>query len=121
MMTWILCEIFLSQLAGQSTVIAISTAVCVALGVAARAVAGQPRTQVRTMAATVMAGHADPVSNATRDMLRNFAETLFEADERRALGEITATEHEAIWWRIYDQMDSGHSSGRDKHRPKRTA
>jgi hypothetical protein len=118
---WIVCEIFLSQLTGQRTVIAISTAVCVALGLAARAVAGQPRTQVRTMAATVMAGHHDPESDATRDMLRRLAEMLFEADEHRALGEITATDHEAIWWRVYDQMASGRSSKFDKHRSNRRA
>jgi hypothetical protein len=121
LVAWIICEISLSQLTGPRIVIAISTAVWLASGVAARALAGPPRTQVRTMAATVMAGHHDPVSDATRDMLRNLAETLFEADERHAMGEITATEHEAIWWRVYDRMDSGHSLTRDKHRPNSTA
>jgi hypothetical protein len=121
LVAWIICEICLSQLTGPRMAIAISTAVWLASGVAARALAGQPRTQVRTMAATVMAGHHDPVSDATRDVLRNLAETLFEADESRALGKITATQHEAIWWRVYDQMDSGHSLTRDKNRSNRRA
>jgi hypothetical protein len=106
LVAWIVCEICLSQLTRPHIAIAISTAVCVALGVAARAVAGQPRIQVRTMAVTVMAGLHDPGSKATRERLRNLAETLFEADERRAMGQVTATEHEAIWWRVYDQLDS---------------
>jgi hypothetical protein len=113
LVAWISCEICLSQLTGPRMAIAISTVVWLASGVAARALAGQPRTQVRTMAATVMAGHRDPVSDATRDKLRNLAETLFEADETRALGKITATEHEAIWWRVYDQLASGHFLTRD--------
>jgi hypothetical protein len=106
---WISCEISLSGLIEPRIAFAISTATCLALGLAARAVAGEPRTQVRTMAVTVMAGHRDAVSDATLDTLRNLAEMLFDADERRAKGQITAIEHEAIWWRVYDdQMASGH-------------
>jgi hypothetical protein len=114
-------RICLSQLTGPRLAIAISTVVWLASGAAARALAGRPRTQVRTMAATVMAGHHDPVSDAARDKLRNLAETLFEADESRALGRITATEHETIWWRVYDQMDSGHFFTRGKNRSNRRA
>jgi hypothetical protein len=120
MVAWVVCEILLSHLTGQKAVIAVSTAVCVAVAMAARAMGGQPRSQVRTIAATVMAGHHDPVSDASRDVLRNFAETLFEADERRANGVITATEHEAIWWQVYNQLDSGCSLARDVHPSNRT-
>jgi hypothetical protein len=85
------------------------------------AAAGEPRTRVRAMAATVMAGHHDPVSKAARDSLEKLASWLFEADERLSLGVISRTEHEAIWWRVYDQMESRHSAAPGKHGSERSA
>ena len=120
-LAWIICEIWLSNLTGPRIAIAISTAVCLGVGLTAVAAAGEPRTQVRTIAAMIVASHHDPVSDATRDVLRNLADSLLEADERRAMGKISATEHEAIWWRIYDQMESGHSAAPDMHRTGRGA
>jgi hypothetical protein len=107
-LAWIICEIWVRNLTGPRIAIAISTAVCLGVALTAVAAGGKPRTQVRTMAAMIAAGHHDPLSDAARDVLRNLAGSLLDADERRAMGEISATEHEAIWWRIYDQMESGH-------------
>jgi len=109
-LVWVVCEIWLSHLTGPWTAFAISTATYVGSGLVAMAMAGAPRTRVRTMAAMVMAGHHDPRSAATRDKLENLAASLMEADERLAQGQMSATAHEMTWWRVYDQMDSGHSA-----------
>jgi Family of unknown function (DUF6611) len=114
-LTWVLCEIGLNQLTGPGSALAVSTAATVGLGLAAMAAAGEPRIRVRAMAATVMAGHHDPVSKAVRDSLEKLASSLFEADERLSLGVISRTEHEAIWWRVYDQMESRHSATPGMH------
>jgi Family of unknown function (DUF6611) len=106
-LVWIVAEIWLSHVTGPWTAIAISTALYLGSGLVAVAMAGDPRRQVRTMGAMVMAGHHDPLSVAMRDKLVNLAGLLIEVDEQLARGEISATDHELIWWRVYDQMGSG--------------
>lgn len=107
---WVLCEISLQHLTGPGQALAVSTAAYIGLGLAAMAAAGEPRTRVRTIAATVMVGYHDPLSKAARDTLLKLASWLLEADERLSVGEISRTEHEAIWWHVYDQMKSSQST-----------
>jgi hypothetical protein len=107
---WIFCEIFGSQLTGPWTALAVSTSVYLGLGVIATMNAGEPRRRVRTIAATVMVGYFDPAAAAARDRLQSLAVTLLGADERLARGEISPATHEMEWWRVYDQISSGHSS-----------
>jgi len=109
-LAWVVCVSWLNQRIGSGPALAVSTAAYVGLGLAAVAAAGEPRARVRAMAATVMAGHRDAVSKAARDRLQKLACWLLDADERLSAGEISATEHEATWWRVYDQMDSSHSA-----------
>jgi Family of unknown function (DUF6611) len=103
-LVWVFCEIWLSDMTGPWNALVTSTAIYLGLGLIATTRAGDPRRQVRTIGAMVMAGHHDPVSSAVRDRLENLAGTLMEADERLARGEISATTHEMTWWRVYDQM-----------------
>lgn len=120
-LAWVVCESWLNQLTGPGPALAVSTAAYVGSGLAAMAAAGEPRARVRAMAATVMAGHHDPVSKAARDTLEKLACWLLEADERLSLAEISTTEHEAIWWRVYDQMESSHSAAPGMHGSQRGA
>jgi hypothetical protein len=120
-LAWVLCEIWLQHLTGPGPALAVSTAAYVGLGLAAMAAAGEPRTRVRAMAATVMAGHHDPLSKAARDTLVKWASWLLEADERLSAGQISRTEHEAIWWHVYDQMESRHSAAPGMHGLERGA
>lgn len=101
---WVICEILLSNLTGPWTALALSTAAYVGPGLVAVARAGAPRTRVRTIGATVMAGHRDPVSGAARDRLEGLAAVLIEADDRLAARRISAIQHEMVWWQVYDQM-----------------
>jgi hypothetical protein len=110
-LVWVTCEMFLSDLTGPWTALAISTVACLGSGLVCFAKAGVPRTGIRSMAAMVMAGHHDPVSVAARDRLEELAATLMEADERLASGQISATRYEMVWWQVYDQMSPSSASG----------
>lgn len=101
---WVVCEMVLTNATAPWTAFAISTTVSLGAGVVAAAKAGTARTRVRTMAAMVMAGHHDPISGAARDRLEELAATLLEADERLAGGQLSAIQHEMVWWQVYDQM-----------------
>jgi hypothetical protein len=109
-LVWVACEMWLSQTTGPWTALTISSAVYVGSGIVTVAMAGDQRARVRTMAAMVMAGHRDPMSEAARDKLETLAAALVDADERRAAGHLSAAEHELQWWRVYDQMQSGHTA-----------
>jgi hypothetical protein len=115
-LVWVFCEIWLSNTTGPWTALATSTAIYLGLGLVATMRAGDPRRQVRTIGAMVMAGHHDPVSDALRNRLENLAGTLIHADEQLARGEISATTHEMTWWRVYEQMgrtsSAVHESGK---------
>jgi hypothetical protein len=107
---WVAGEIWLSHMTDPWTALAISTAAYVGSGLVAVAMAGAPRTRVRTMAAMVMAGYHDPASEIARDRLENMASALLEADDRLARGLISPADHEMVWWRVYQQMDAGRST-----------
>jgi Family of unknown function (DUF6611) len=103
-LVWVFCEISLSNATGPWTALVISTAIYLGLGLVVTAMAGDQRRQVRTIGASVMPGHHDPLGSALRRKVENLAGALMEADELLALGEISATTHEMTWWRVYDQM-----------------
>jgi hypothetical protein len=110
-LVWVACEIFLTDLTAPWAAMTISTVACLGSGLVSFAMAGVPRTRVRTMAAMVMAGHHDPISGAARDRLEALAETLMEADERLAGGHISPIQHEMVWWQVYEQMSPSSAPG----------
>jgi len=109
-LVWVCCEIFLTQITGPWTALAISTSVYLGLGLVSVTRAGDPRRQVRTIGTMVMAGHRDPASVALHHRLENLAGTLLEADELLARGAISPTEHEMIWWLAYERMPTANVS-----------
>jgi len=117
-LVWVICEIWLAQVTGPWTALTLATAAYVGVGVAAVAMAGPARTQVRTMAAMVMVGYYDPPSRVARDKLEARAAQLIDADERLKRGEISAAEHELTWWQVYAQLESDHPA---MHRSERGA
>ena len=110
-LVWVTCEIFLNNMTGPWTAFAISTATCLGSGLVAFAMAGAPRTGVRTHAAMVMAGHHDPISAAARDRLEGLSATLLEADELLTGGQISTIQHEMVWWQVYEQMSPSAAPG----------
>lgn len=104
---WVVSEIWFGQMVGPWTALSMSVAVFLGSGLVAFAVAGAPRTRVRTMGAIVMVGQYDPVAVAARDRLAALAQTLMDADEQLADGHLSTTAHESIWWQVYDEMAAG--------------
>jgi hypothetical protein len=110
-LVWVVCEIFFNNFTGPWTALAISTAAFLGSGVVAFAMAGAQRTRVRAIAAVVMAGYHNPASVAARDRLVELADTLMDADDRLASGQISALQHEMAWWHVYDQMSPSAAPG----------
>ncbi|MGX9787544.1 DUF6611 family protein [Mycobacterium sp. MMS18-G62] len=110
-LVWIVSEIVLSHTIAPWAAFAMSTAAFLGSGLVAFAMAGTPRTRVRTMAAMVMVGFPDPVAGAARDRLETLAATLMEADDRLAAGHISAIHHEMVWWQVYDEMSPSDAPG----------
>ena len=81
--------------------------------------AGAQRTRVRAIAAVVMAGYHNPASVVARDRLVELADTLMEADDRLASGQISALQHEMAWWQVYDRMSPSAAPG--MHRSEKGA
>lgn len=112
-LVWVVSEIFMNNMTTPWIALAMSTAACLGSGLVAFTLAGEPRTRVRAIAATVMAGYRDPTSVAARDRLEGLAATLMDADDRLASGHISALQHEMVWWHVYDRMSpSMHPSGK---------
>jgi len=111
---WIASYVILTGLIEPRTALVISIAAVVGTGAVAFMRAGDVRTQVRAMRATVMSGYPDPLSEDARRKLLALADTLIEADHRRQLGLLSPIEYEMTWWRVYDQIKPDHS------RPHRT-
>ena len=109
-LVWVACEVFLTQVTGPWTALTLSTSAYIGLGVVTMALAGVQRSQVKTMAAAVSAGYHDAQSAARRDKLGKLALTLMDADERLGRGQISASDHELTWWRVYDEMGSGRAA-----------
>ena len=99
---WIASFAVVTQLIGPWTALLFSTSAYLGTGAIAFMQAGNARTRVRTMTATVMSGYHDPPSRAACRKLQTLAATLIEADQHRQLGLISAVEHEMIWWRVYE-------------------
>ena len=109
-LVWVACEVFLTQVTGPWTALTLSTSAYIGLGVVTMALAGVQRSQVKTMAAAVSVGCHDAQSAATRDKLSKLALTLMDADERLGRGQISASDHELTWWRVYDEIGSGRAA-----------
>jgi hypothetical protein len=118
---WIASFVIVTGLTGPRTALGISTSALVGTGVVAFTRAGDVRTQVRTTRAMVMSGYPDPVSRDARRKLMTLAATLIEAEHRHQLGLITPIDYELTWWRVYDQIEPGHSSPHRTHWWERTS
>jgi hypothetical protein len=101
---WIGLEIFLQQLTGPWSALAVSTGTVLALAVVALAKTDDTWTKVKAMTAVTMAGHPDTAMLAARDRLLRMAMTLTDAEERVDEGQMSPLDHEALWWSVYEQL-----------------
>lgn len=109
-LVWLLCQLWLGGQMSPWPAFGASTAVFLATGAVALGLSGNAFHRVRTMCATTMAGCDDPGSQTVRERLVVLAATLLEADERHDRGELTAVDHELLWWQVYNRMDVDHDA-----------
>lgn len=103
---WIVAQIYLSNVLTPWVALALSISFTLTLGLVAAAMSGPLRAQVRTMSAAVMVGRPELGSIAEREQIQRLGVQLIRADESLAEGELTATEHESIWWNVYEEIGS---------------
>lgn len=63
------------------------------------------RTLVRSAQVTVGAPNSDTAMLVRARLIETVGTAMTRADRRLADGEISPTDHEALWWRAYDQLD----------------
>lgn len=81
-----------------------ATVTWLVVGAVLRLAAGRVRGDVRSMSVVRMLAVEDPATTARYNELRRHAEHLVRADARLSAGELTAVEHEAEVWRVYDRL-----------------
>lgn len=101
---WLLVEVSLMTVLAPWTAVAVTTVGCLIVGAAVLARAGRHRHGVRTLATALVTGAHDPHAVASHRMLCDLADRLRRADARFAAGELTAVEHEAQVWAVYDRI-----------------
>jgi hypothetical protein len=89
---------------------ALPTVVWLSIGAFLFARVGGLRTQVRTRCVTRFAGHPDLDEHSAAEYaeIRTLVAILESVDTLRAQGQLSATDHEAIWWRVYDRLGDRH-------------
>lgn len=107
---WLMAEIFLQQLTGPGSAFVISVGVVLALAAVALTKTGETRTKVRAMSVATLPGHTDAAVVAAREELLAIAMTLTFADERLDEERLSPIDHEALWWRVYEQLAPAEAS-----------
>jgi hypothetical protein len=97
-------EAVLVPIFGAGTAMTVSVAVLLGTGAVVMAMTGANRHRVRTLSVTRMAGTDDPSTRERFSELQSLAHQLAQADAGLAAGELSAVEHEAQVWQVYDQM-----------------
>lgn len=105
---WVASAIWLSAMVSSWTAIGIATALYLSSGAAALALAGALRSQVRTLSAWVVDRRPDQRSAVKYDELATLAAILSDADVRCESGQLSETDHQAVWSRVYDRLGPGH-------------
>jgi hypothetical protein len=101
---WLALMIVLSVTTTPFAALGLSTLLYLGGGAVLCAMTGSTRAQVRTINAVLMDGRNDALTITLFAELKSLVSVLGHADSQRERGEISALDHEAIWWRVYDRM-----------------
>jgi hypothetical protein len=115
---WFVAEVFLQQVTGPVSALAISTGTVTALVAFALVRADGMRTRVRAIGVVTMAGLKDEGTVAARDDLLAKAMMLTCADERVDEERMSPLDHEALWWQIYEQIAPAGSAASGRRMPQ---
>lgn len=108
---WIVSEIALSGQIDPWHALAVSTSILLAAGAVAFMMAGRARGRVRTMGATLLPRHCDPISQAACTRMSELTDRLREAEAQRTRGFIDSARFELAWWQVYNDMAAHAPSG----------
>jgi hypothetical protein len=115
--TWLGLQIVLLAAIGSLPALVVSTSICLGAGAVLMVMAGPARGGVRTLTVLRVAGIDDPSAKDAFAQLSTLAVALGEADARLASGELSAVEHEAAVWCVYDAMPAQQAKSVAKLRP----
>ncbi|OBF25121.1 hypothetical protein A5727_05565 [Mycobacterium sp. ACS4331] len=95
----------LTRTLGTLTGVVVAAGLALVAGAVAFSRAGHARIQVRTAGGLMLATAYDPAAARACRRIETLASTLLQADGHLRAGDITPTEHELIWWSVYDAID----------------
>jgi hypothetical protein len=101
---WLIVAICLCGKPTLWAAVAIPTAVYLCVGAVTLAVARPLRSRVRTLHVLVIDGHPDPHSAAAYTELETLVTILRDADAGRDQRWLSAVDHEAACWEVYDRL-----------------
>jgi hypothetical protein len=105
---WLLSAICLGGRPTPWAAIGIATVVYLSTGAIILALAGHLRSRVRTLGMLVIDGRTDRRSAAGYAELETLVDTLRDADAERSEGRLSAVDHEAACWQVYDRLGPDH-------------
>ena len=101
---WLVTVIPFVATPNASLAVVTATALYIGSGATLFVMLRSVRTRVRTMSVVLISGYSNPVAAAAYTELKAVAIILCAADTMRDAGDITAAQHEALWWQAYDRM-----------------
>ena len=104
---WLISEICLTSPLGPSAAFGISTMAYLGLEAVLVGTVGALNLQVRRLSVALVAGYTDRSSAAVYAKIKALVDTLTQADAMCAQGQMTAVDHEATWWQVYDRLRPG--------------
>jgi hypothetical protein len=106
---WLLSAICLAGWPTPWAAIGLATVVYLGTGAIVFALARRLRSRIRTLGALVIDGRSDRWSAAVYEELESLVITLRDAEAKRTEGRLSAVDHEAVCWQVYDCLPAGHA------------
>jgi hypothetical protein len=116
-MSWLALVVGSAAVLSTWTALAISTMAYLGAGALVRALAGNRRSQVRTLRAVRVRGHVDDPCAVNYSLLEAIASLLALADGARDQGRLSVIDHELVWWHVYDCLGRTHSGSVGRRSP----
>jgi hypothetical protein len=104
---WLLSAICLAGRPTPLAAIGLATVVCLGAVAIVFVLAGRLRSRIRTLGALVIDGRSDQRSAAEYVELESLVNTLRDTDAKRAEGQLSPVDHEAVCWHVYDWLAAG--------------
>jgi uncharacterized protein DUF6611 len=112
---WLLSAICLAGRPSPLAAIGLATVVCLGAVAIVFVLAGRLRSRIRTLEALVIDARSDRTSAAAYAELESLVNTLCDADAKRTEGRLSAVDHEAVCWHVYDRLAPGHAKPVEGH------